>query len=140
MLYFAYGSNMDRVRMNSRGTDWEFVSKAILKDYTLTFNKLAQKNYTYTRSGSPSEYLYPGMYSMKGAVLNKSVNYSENIKYVASRRKDAVAPVVEEPKEGYGNVIVNDNTIVEGALYVVPASGIAALDGFEGHPIHYSRE
>ncbi len=42
MKYFAYGSNMDPVRMKARGTDATGRCHAVLKNYSLKFNKMAQ--------------------------------------------------------------------------------------------------
>jgi cation transport regulator ChaC len=41
MKYFAYGSNMDPVRMQTRGASFTSRRHAVLKGYSLQFNKLA---------------------------------------------------------------------------------------------------
>lgn len=43
ILYFAYGSNLDKKRMIERGCTFESVSKAILKDHVLVFDKKSLK-------------------------------------------------------------------------------------------------
>ena len=40
MKYFAYGTNMDRKRLQERCPNARFISKAILEDFRLIFNKL----------------------------------------------------------------------------------------------------
>lgn len=44
MKYFAYGSNMDPNRMSERDVHFSERRCAILKGYTLRFNKVASKN------------------------------------------------------------------------------------------------
>ncbi len=44
MLYLAYGSNMDIKRMRKRGVRFKSRVRAILKGYTLEFNKVASAN------------------------------------------------------------------------------------------------
>ena len=44
MLYLAYGSNMDIKRMRKRGVRFTSRVRAILKGYTLEFNKVASAN------------------------------------------------------------------------------------------------
>ena len=44
MKYFAYGSNMDTVRMVERNIDFSQRIHAILKGYSLKFNKVAYDN------------------------------------------------------------------------------------------------
>lgn len=42
--------------------------------------------------------------------------------------------------EGFANIIPDDNSIVEGALYEVEWESILKLDHFEGYPVAYRRE
>lgn len=44
------------------------------------------------------------------------------------------------PDEGVGNIIPDDNSVVEGVLYEVEWDSIERLDIFEGYPTAYSRE
>lgn len=41
MLYFAYGSNMDPMRMQERGIRWTGRKPAVLERYRLSFSKIA---------------------------------------------------------------------------------------------------
>lgn len=41
VLYFAYGSNVDAKQMRTRGAEFSERKRAILRDYTLKFNKKA---------------------------------------------------------------------------------------------------
>lgn len=43
MLYFAYGSNLDRERMKERKCDFSSAKSAHLKDWKLVFNKRSAK-------------------------------------------------------------------------------------------------
>ena len=55
-FYFAYGSNMNPERMKERGAHYESYTRAVLRNYRLTFNK---RCYTYKGYGcanlEPSE-------------------------------------------------------------------------------------
>lgn len=44
MKYFAYGSNMDAERMRKRGVNFSQRIHAILKGYSLRFNKMTSRN------------------------------------------------------------------------------------------------
>jgi gamma-glutamylcyclotransferase len=41
--------------------------------------------------------------------------------------------------EGKGNIIRDENEVVEGALYEIPESDLKKLDHAEGYPNHYDR-
>lgn len=43
------------------------------------------------------------------------------------------------PKEGFANIVVDKNGIVEGVLYEIAASDLSKLDRMEGYPIQYDR-
>ncbi len=43
------------------------------------------------------------------------------------------------PKEGYANIVRDENRVVEGALYDITDSDIAKLDTYEGFPGNYDR-
>jgi cation transport regulator ChaC len=47
MYYFAYGSNMDRKRMEERGVEYKSVQPAVLEDFALAFDKIANGKYGY---------------------------------------------------------------------------------------------
>lgn len=129
MLYFAYGSNMNQERMKSRKTDYEFRTGAVLKGYELTFNKKAG----FSRASYNSS-LYP---SVSGLKTRKTL-WEDKTKYATS----AISKRSKfcEPEEGYANVVVNPDSIVQGALYVIPEDGLKKLDVCEGYPDHYFRE
>ncbi len=44
------------------------------------------------------------------------------------------------PKEGYANIVPDENQVVEGALYEIPDNDILKLDSYEGYPDNYYRE
>jgi cation transport regulator ChaC len=43
----------------------------------------------------------------------------------------------DDPREGKGNVVQDENEAVEGALYEMPDSDLGKLDEAEGYPEHY---
>jgi len=43
------------------------------------------------------------------------------------------------PREGYANIVRDENSIVEGILYEILDSDIGKLDRYEGYPDHYDR-
>jgi len=45
----------------------------------------------------------------------------------------------KNPKEGYANIVMNENSVVEGVLYEIPDSDLKTLDRYEGYPSHYGR-
>lgn len=129
MLYFAYGSNMNQERMKSRKTGFEFRTGAVLEGFELTFNKKAG----FSRASYNSS-LYPSVTGLK----TKKTLWEDKTKYVTSgieKQKKFC-----EPEEGYANVIENPDSIVQGALYVIPEDGLKKLDTCEGFPDHYYRE
>lgn len=129
MLYFAYGSNMNEDRMKTRKTNYEFRTGAVLKDYELSFNKKAG----YSRASYNSS-LYPSATNFKP----KKTLWEDKAKYmstgIAKRKKFC------DPEEGYANVMPCEGAVVEGALYVIPETGLKELDRCEGFPTHYGRE
>ena len=42
-------------------------------------------------------------------------------------------------KEGYANIVRDENGIVEGVLYDIADSDLKILDRYEGYPSHYER-
>lgn len=44
------------------------------------------------------------------------------------------------PKEGYANIVVSKNSIVEGAIYEINDADIFLLDKYESYPKHYYRK
>jgi gamma-glutamylcyclotransferase (GGCT)/AIG2-like uncharacterized protein YtfP len=42
-------------------------------------------------------------------------------------------------KEGYANIVRDENGIVEGVLYEITDSDLKVLDRYEGYPSHYER-
>jgi len=42
-------------------------------------------------------------------------------------------------KEGYANIVRDENSIVEGVLYEITDSDLKVLDRYEGYPSHYER-
>lgn len=128
MLYFAFGSNMNLDRMKSRNTNFEFRTGAVLYGYKLTFNKKAGFGSYSTGALYPSKVYGLGR---KTLTEDKTVTLSSAI----HRRAE-----FQEAQEGYANIVPDENSYVEGALYVVPPSGIKELDRCEGVPTHYTRE
>lgn len=49
-------------------------------------------------------------------------------------------PDFNEPGLTYANIQPEENSIVEGALYLTDMESIKILDGFEGVPVHYLRK
>jgi len=45
----------------------------------------------------------------------------------------------KNPKEGYANIVMKENSVVEGVLYEIPDSDLKTLDRYEGYPTHYGR-
>ena len=45
----------------------------------------------------------------------------------------------KNPKEGYANIVMKENSVVEGVLYEIPDSDLKTLDRYEGYPSHYGR-
>jgi gamma-glutamylcyclotransferase (GGCT)/AIG2-like uncharacterized protein YtfP len=43
------------------------------------------------------------------------------------------------PKEGYANIVKNENSVVEGILYEASNSDLKTLDKYEGYPSHYGK-
>ena len=128
MLYFAYGSNMDVPRMEKRKTGFEFRCWAKLVDYELTFDKVAVASCT-TNSYTPSIYVVGG-----------TLNHAEGPALKGLTKPIQKRVEFMEKSKGYANVQPKPGSVVEGALYVVPPSGIQELDGHEGCPTHYTRE
>lgn len=128
MLYFAYGSNMNQERMKSRKTDFEFRTGAVLSGYELVFNKRAGYSKSYGKS------LYPSHMSLK----SRKTLWEDKTKYISTAIEKR--PKFVDPDEGYANIIKNPDSIVQGALYVIPESGLKKLDSCEGYPTHYDRE
>ena len=46
----------------------------------------------------------------------------------------------KNPEEGFGNIVPDEKSVVEGVLYEVEWDSIERLDIFEGYPEAYSRE
>ena len=45
----------------------------------------------------------------------------------------------KNPKEGFANIVRNQNEIVEGVLYEISGHDLSRLDTVEGYPSHYDR-
>jgi gamma-glutamylcyclotransferase (GGCT)/AIG2-like uncharacterized protein YtfP len=45
----------------------------------------------------------------------------------------------KNPKEGYANIVMSENSVVEGVLYEISDSDLRILDKYEGYPSHYGR-
>jgi gamma-glutamylcyclotransferase (GGCT)/AIG2-like uncharacterized protein YtfP len=45
----------------------------------------------------------------------------------------------KNPKEGYANIVKNENSVVEGILYEISDSDLKTLDKYEGYSSHYGR-
>lgn len=43
------------------------------------------------------------------------------------------------PREGYANIVLDENECVEGALYNIDDADFQKLDRFEGYPNHYNK-
>ena len=43
------------------------------------------------------------------------------------------------PKEGYANIVKDEEHIIEGIIYTIQDSDIKKLDKYEGYPNHYER-
>ena len=43
----------------------------------------------------------------------------------------------DNPLKGYANIVPDDNSLVEGALYDIDAASLPELDKYEGYPEHY---
>lgn len=130
MFYFAYGSNMNSERMTTRKTDFEFRGMAMLKEYTLSFNKVAGGTTTY----SSTESIYPKTYNLPKSKEFETGEASVLTEYI--KKRGCYLPA----KKGYANVIPCAGGVVEGALYIVPPDAFKELDKYEGHPTHYKRQ
>jgi len=78
--------------------------------------------------------------------MNPERMRERNIKY--SKRKHAILKAWKlkfnkiasrNSREGYANIVPDENETVEGILYETEDSGISKLDKHEGYPNHYIR-
>lgn len=114
MYYFAYGSNLNRVQMQSRCLESVPVAKAKLKGYRLNFNRVADivedKNSevwgaVYTVSPGDIESLdlyegYPRLYDKVGVkVIDERGKTYEAFAYLMTSKGS------QEPSEGYYRII-----------------------------------
>lgn len=130
MLYYAYGSNCSKDRMDTRKVDYVLRCKGIIKDYKLVFNKEASST-TYSSEGS----YVPKVYVAGSTEIHSA---STGV-YVSKQIKKR--PEFREPTEGYANIVPSEGDVVYGALYVVEADGIEKLDRAEGVSTnHYTRK
>ena len=44
------------------------------------------------------------------------------------------------PKEGYANIVKDENSVVEGILYLISEEGLSNLDFYENYPYDYNRK
>ena len=129
MYYFAYGSNMSVKRMDTRKTDWMYRAHAVLEGYELTFDKAAGYRYS---AGAADDSYFPTIWHKDAISIHKPVPTLGRINKRAQFRAS--------PVEGYATIRPQAGCDVHGVVYVVPHSGITALDGFEGFPSNYTRE
>jgi gamma-glutamylcyclotransferase (GGCT)/AIG2-like uncharacterized protein YtfP len=114
MLYFAYGSNLNKKQMKNRCPDSVPVVKVILKNYKLVFNYFADVVET------PGEIVYGAVYDVSNSDIRKLNRYEGyprhydiiNIKVEDDEGKayKAFAYVmtskgIREPEEHYYNII-----------------------------------
>ena len=75
MKYFAYGSNMDPNRMKEREINFTSRQHAVLKKYSLRFNKMASKNPEKEGKGNiisdVDEFVEGALYEIKSSDRNK---------------------------------------------------------------------
>lgn len=106
IYYFAYGSNMDLERLIDRGITYKQREKAILKDYTLLFNKKASGLYGAT---------YANIQAKKGSEV-------EGILYLIDERGLSILDRFEgfplHYKREKIQVITSNNEITEAIVYI----------------------
>lgn len=71
----------------------------------------------------------------------RKVNFLERKKAILRGWKLVFNKVSSKnPEEGYANIVKDENSIVEGILYLIEDDSIKKLDGYEGYPEHYDRK
>ena len=85
MKYFAYGSNMNPARMKKREVNFTSRQHAVLKKYSLQFNKMASKNPTKEGKGNivsdVDEFVEGALYEIKSSdrdKLDEAEGYSDH--------------------------------------------------------------
>ena len=71
----------------------------------------------------------------------RNINYTERIPATLkgyTLRFNKIAS--RNPAEGFANIVLNVNGVVEGVLYDLPDTDIEILDKYEGFPNHYDRK
>lgn len=104
--YFAYGSNMDLEQVKERKISYRQREKAILKDYTLLFNKESFNQYGET---------YANIQSKKGSIL-EGILYSIDDRGLGILDKFEGAPI--HYKRQKVQVITTNNETIEAIVYI----------------------
>lgn len=85
-------------------------------------------------------------YFAYGSNMSKNRMRSRNVRF--SKRRHAVLKgwrlefnkiASHNRREGYANIVRDENSTVEGVLYEIPDSDLQKLDQCEGYPSHYNR-
>ena len=73
-------------------------------------------------------------------LINRQISFAQRKRAVLKGYRLEFNKVASRnPKEGYANIIQDENGVVEGALYEILESDLSKLNRYEGFPAHYDR-
>ena len=73
-------------------------------------------------------------------MLERGVYFTKKTPSILKGYKFTVNKIsFKDPRVGFANIIKDDNSSVEGAIYEINDNDISKLDKFEGYPKHYDR-